>query len=293
MKALKYPRSARLVALGSLLVCSVARNDAAGHVVYQVTGTREQLQPVIDQFKHDIVYGPGGDEQHPPSVLGSFKVATFDDVNAGPTTTTVHGWLRSGGISLLSAFGPDFLVSAHVDDPRDPNRLFGDIDPGHATEFQSFSFPSSLAFQHTFTENDVADLFIGESFESPSLLNNPRNAFGAVFTGVDSPESAFFDGVQMDFDSLDPSRVVALHYDIPPAPPGQFSFLGVILDAGRMGGLFLRLPSLTDEAQDAVAVDDLILGVAPPIPEPSSILLLSGGLVAWVTFYLRRHRLEH
>src|SRR5689334_11114610 len=58
-------------------------------VIYKATGSREQIQLTIDQFKHDIIYGIGGDAQHPPSVLGSFRVATFDDVNVGSDNTYV------------------------------------------------------------------------------------------------------------------------------------------------------------------------------------------------------------
>src|SRR4051794_23895162 len=72
-------------------------------IIYQATGTREQIQPTIDQFKHDIVYGPGGSEQNPPPFLGSFKVATFDDVRPALTERYVSQF-ASGG--LLFFGGP-------------------------------------------------------------------------------------------------------------------------------------------------------------------------------------------
>lgn len=267
-----------------LLLASAIWQSAAQPVVYQATGTRDEIQPIIDQFKHDIVFGPGGDAQHPPSVLGSFRVATFDDVNATATTLT-RGNLTSGGITLLGDFGPFPLVSANVTDASNPNRLFGDINPAHPAEFEAFSAPSILALDYAFYGNESVDLMMGDVHN----LYLPRNAFGAVFIGVDSPDSAFFRGYQVDFDPLDPNRSVPLTYNVLPAGPGEFSFLGVILDSGRMAGLRLRMPNLMDSTQDAVAMDNLILGLAPPIPEPTPMcLLLGGGLVTWII--VRRQR---
>lgn len=80
-------------------------------IIYQATGTREQVQPVIDQFKHDIIYGPGGSEQNPPQFLGQFKEATFDDV--GPGLTDTYAWQpqssTAGNLNALTLRRPASL----------------------------------------------------------------------------------------------------------------------------------------------------------------------------------------
>lgn len=136
----------RWLFVGLLAVCSVGIEAAPA--IYQATGTKEQIEPVIDQFKHDIIYGPGGDQQDPPALLGSFHIATFDDLGAGLTTSRITPWrVTSGGVTVhCNPFGERLLLSSGTDD-TDPNRLFGDIDPSYPAEFEAFSSPSILAVQ--------------------------------------------------------------------------------------------------------------------------------------------------
>lgn len=261
-------------------------------MIYQATGTREQIQPVVDQFKHDIVYGPAGSEQNPPLFLGSFRIATFDDVSSATATESAGTQLTSGGITLWSAFGPRFVVSANSSGATDPNRLFGDINASYPAQFNTFSSPSILAFQYGLPPNESADLVLDDP-RNP-FYGAPKNAFGGVFVDVDSPFSAYFDTYRSDYDPLDPMKGEFLHFAVPAATgSGNFSFLGVILNPGSSAWVRLRLPDLTakgeDETDDMVAIDDLILGQAPPLPEPSSIvLLLVGGVFAWISLHYRR-----
>jgi hypothetical protein len=70
---------------------------SAKPIVYQAVGTREAIQPTIDRFKNDIVYGIGADAEHPPAKLGSFKIATFEDLPPRESTLRTSG-LTSGGL---------------------------------------------------------------------------------------------------------------------------------------------------------------------------------------------------
>jgi hypothetical protein len=124
----------------------------------------------------------------------------------------------------------------------------------------------------------------------------PVNAFGAVFLDVNLPGSASLAAYNYGDDplGLNPGRWI--HVPALPAPgQGNFSFVGIIPDQGLFGGMFIDFGGLRPEGEDPihdmVALDDLILGQAPPIPEPSSRLLaVVGGVLAWATRYHLRRR---
>jgi hypothetical protein len=71
-------------------------------VIYQATGTKEEVERAVEQFKHDITYGVGGDAQHPPEFLGSYKVADFQGLNTGETSSLLPDKFDSGGLTFLS-----------------------------------------------------------------------------------------------------------------------------------------------------------------------------------------------
>lgn len=99
-----------VLALSFLHGCFLNQLDAQP-VVYQATGTREQVQAVADAFKHDIIYGPSGSEQSPPAYLGRYYVATFDDLASSSTTTPFRVSLTSGGVNIMAnVFGGTLLV---------------------------------------------------------------------------------------------------------------------------------------------------------------------------------------
>jgi hypothetical protein len=256
MKALR-PLKGVCLPLGLLLLCSTARNEAAAPTVYQATGTREQIQPVIDQFKHDIIYGVGGSEHNPPPHLGSYSVATLDDVDAN--FIDHYSWdVRSGGLRLLGSSSSAFYIS--------------DL-------FPAFSSPNSLVLS---TPASSRSDFLFLMFDHTQR----HNAFGAVFGNATSPSSARLETILGgSFFNLDAPATQR---------PDEFSFIGFISaevsspTAVRMNGNYpLDFDALP--AAGSVSVDDLILGVAPPIPEPSSVvLLLLGGLLAWTVLRSRQ-----
>jgi hypothetical protein len=225
-----------------LFLC--AWRTGAQPVVYEATGAREQVQAVVDQFEHDIVYGAAGDAQHPPANLGSYRVATLDDV---PAASGV-GQVSSGGLLLVGEPGAGLFV--------------GDNGAG------SFSSPNSLRLDTTSTGG--SDFFYALIPNSSARYH--QNAFGAVFANT-PPGSAALEGAFQDG--------AFFRYEAEPAiAPGEFSFIGVIdpqqffsITTLRMNATFSPDGSIPP-SNDAGIADQLILGVAVPLPEPGVFWLL-------------------
>jgi hypothetical protein len=253
-----------------------------GQVIYQATGSREDIQPVIDRFQHDIIYGPGGDAQHPPPIPGSFQVASFDDVSNAPATVLrpSRGFLTSGGITFWGGPGTPVMVSAGTADPNHPNRLFGDLDPRYPTLIEPFSAPSVVAMEALGPPPSTgfmsAGLWEWNIAETPTLV--PFNAFAAVFTGAETPTT-----ISLQAGGL-PEHL--LNLPVLAADPGEFSFLGAIVPEARYLAFSVYAPPLrVDPVRNLVTMDNLILGKAYPLPEPRPLLV---GVVAGASLLVGR-----
>lgn len=278
MKAFWF--AAKLFSVTAFIFLTPVRGDM---IIYQAAGTREQIQPTIDRFKHDIVYGPGQGEGSPPPFPGSYKVATFDDV-AGSSTAILSAF-SSGGVLFASMPEEISLVSANVP-ANDPTGLFGDIDPDASHRLQSFSGRSVFGV--------AAPLPVDFVLVVPHM-SGPANAVGGVFIHGGAGESIGFDLSTISGDATSPSSLIP----VLPTPVGaDFSFLGVITEPGsRVSGLGIRLGAfgvgpgfspIADSSRSVVALDDLIWGMAPPLPEPSITLMAL--LAAPVLFAVNRSR---
>ena len=232
-------------------------------LVYQATGTREQVQAAVAQFEHDIVYGATGDAQHPPLNLGSYRVATFDDV---PPTSQAFN-LSSGGLTFLGGVAGS-------------SRLFVSDNGGAA-----FSTPNSLSLTTIGQDGSgFATVFVPDFSQRFA-----QNAFGAVFANVPSGtvalEGGLPDGSRFSFEAE------------PATTSGQFSFLGIIDPQQfftqtwvRMNATF-SLNGTIPPGADAGIVDQIILGAAVPLPEPKSLhLLMAAAVVGGTTWFVRRAR---
>jgi hypothetical protein len=192
--------------------------------VYEATGSQEQIQSVMDQFKHDIVFGPGGDQQHPPPQLGSYRVATLDDVNETEVSN-----LSSGG--LVIGAGPGALLEVRASQAA--------FSPPNVLTMRTLTGPVSQFFSTTEP--------VTSSGKFPL-----ENAFGAVFADVNSTSSArleFLSGVY--------------NVPITTAP-GTYSFVGVIQRGAASSGGFIYLAGLPGSPPDSslsgvVSVDEIIL----------------------------------
>jgi hypothetical protein len=227
-------------------------------ILYEATGTREQIQPVIDQFKHDIIYGVGGSEQNPPSILGRFNVATLDDV-ADKFVGSYWSPLSSGGLTLLG--GP--WVGLYVG----------------GEQYPSFSPPNGMMLD-TLASSQADLVWV---FNPDPHLEFQQNAFGAVFANVGQSSPASIEGIFVDLSTF--------AFPVQPtAGTNDFSFIGIIdpqqtfnTSAFRMQGTYYQLGEAPPPPTgDSVVVDDIIVGMAPPLPEPSSGVLFIIGLLGLV-----------
>jgi hypothetical protein len=248
-----------------------AGQGQAQPIVYQATGTKEQIEQMVRQFDHDIVYGVGGDEQHSPPTLGSFQTATLDDLNSVSPTTYLTKETTSGGLSLLTA-GAWFAVSAGLDTPANPNRRFGDLDPAYPSVLQPFSSTGFGALVWGATGGSdgfsVLNMAPGKRYS--------QNAFGGVFMNVTSPAAA---SLVLFLGGVDPGSIGKWFNASAPVmeATGEFSFVGVISPDQPIQLSLISMQELLINPAP-VAVDDIILGQTPPIPEPSPLTLILAGL---------------
>ena len=256
-----------------LLIFSPGRINAETYF-YQATGpTRESIQPVVDQFRNDIVYGRGGSALNPPTFLGSYRLATFDD--AAAANKTVRAASVVSGDLIFRAATDSLLVSATEGD----GRLFGDLGEKYPGWFSAYSGASVLSLAALGTESATGFVVSPDSAE-PSKTQS--NAFGAVFVDVD-------DSASISVSWLFPSGHHVVSVATSPGD-GQFSFLGILMAGDEfpfasafnvdLPGLPIEPPLSTEDAtHDVVAIDDVIIGTAPPVPEPSSGVLLALALL--------------
>jgi hypothetical protein len=105
------------------------------------------------------------------------------------------------------------------------------------------------------------------------LGQSRQNAFGVVFSNAGLPASASLNG-RVYAGNLVPS----FHFDSPANENAQsFSFVGVIYPDTVFNSTVIYMSELL---ASPIALDEVILGAAPPLPEPStSLLFLVGGIV--------------
>jgi hypothetical protein len=281
----RIPGTSILISLGVLLLTTAISQGAA--VVYQATGTRpEDLRPIMDEFKRDVLFGIGNRALPSEWTPGSFAEATFDDLSVGSLSSNRFS-LESGGVPLIAVAGNKMLVSADTTNLAGGNLLFGDINPQYAETFQAFSSPSVLS--------------IGLPPGLISIQRPPNaNAFGAVFSDVDFEGTAKFEGV-FESSSIPVGSQLQFSFNIP-ATPGQrnLSFFGVIFDGNEtLNLLAVRLPGLPEQSdlpsesqlRDFIAVDNLIIGRSA-VPEPSTLALTGIGGIIWSLLMIRKRRVK-
>lgn len=170
--------------------------------------------------------------------------------------------------SVFSTPGTGFMASANA--ASGVGIDYSNINPTYAALFEAFS-PERLFATLGSTEMDV-------TFFSPAdqVTVARTRGFGVVFSGVDLPNTS-----RMDFFDLQ-GGLLASEFVEAFAQDESFSFLGVLFD----DPLIARVRIVTGTAAlgpnqdlangiDIVVMDDFIFGEQVPIPEPSTLGLLT------------------
>jgi hypothetical protein len=256
---MSYPMPLMAVCLLSLLIpCSVfAQIPPARFLVYSAAGSdATAIAPVVDAFRNvlgtnngnalgsqpngrrEINWDSGGDAAN--ATMFPTPMTTF---NSG--LTTVASSLRQKQVSKLAV---------------NPRRSLAKSTISYPGIFTTFSAPR-LFTPHASTITDVHFYVPGTG--TPAGVN----AFGAVFTDVDLPESTSIEYFDAPGNSLGRAFV-------PPANNG-LSFVGFVFQDKRIGRVRITsgntppAPSTTDgEPVDVVVMDDFIYGEPSVDPTP-------------------------
>lgn len=183
---------------------------------------------------------------------------------------------RARGIEFTTP-GTGFQLSATA--ASGAGTEFDNIDPSYSGLFDTFSA------ERLFTP--IGSTITEASFFDPVDQTTPAltNGFGVVFTDVDLTGGSFVQIFDLDNNLLE---------TLVPASTDDnegLSFVGIVFDdpviaSVRIGsGTVALAPGLTEDivnTVDLVALDDFIFGepVSEVIPEPSTLVLLSLGMIA-------------
>jgi hypothetical protein len=275
------------ITMGAILaITALFAFDAwAVPVVYSAAGAGPaDIQAAVDFFRADLgtlnsnvvgSFGTGRREINWDGVPDSFSApnllpANFFNVNSprGVTFTTP---------------GTGFQVSANAATATPIE--FGNIDPSYPTLFRAFSA------QRLFTalRSNITDV----SFFVPGTTTAAlTTGFGAVFTDVDL---ANITSLQF-FDANNASLGLFMIPNF--AGDETLSFLGVDFDAAVVSRVRItsgnQVLAPGNTANDVVVMDDFIFGepiaAAVAMPEPTTLTVLSAGLLGLMFYHLRRLR---
>lgn len=288
MRTLVLTRLSPLLAAAALVVTA---SDA--QTVRSAAGlAATDIQAAVDQYRLDL----GNLNPNNPGSFGSGRREinwdavpdAFSSPNAFPGDFFNQNFApRARGV-LFSTPGTGFQVSADDDNPTMAPKDFANIDPSYLGEFEAFS-PQRL-FTPIGSNQTRVDFFIPGS-NTPATTRG----FGSIFSDVDLANETrmeYFDaGGQLLFTALVPAAGIGHQ---------TFSFVGVsyvdpvvayvIITTGNEDLADGVLDDPEGDGRvvptDLVVMDDFIYG--EPVPEPSSLMLLGGGLLAFGRRLFRR-----
>ncbi|TWT45520.1 hypothetical protein RAS1_19460 [Phycisphaerae bacterium RAS1] len=281
---MRFPTLTRLSP--ALAAAAFAASAADAQTVRQAAGlAAADIQAAVDQYRLDL----GALNPNNPGSFGSGRREinwdavpdAFAAPNAFPAdffNQSTPG--RARGV-LFGTPGTGFQVSADADNPTATPKDFANIDASYLGEFEAFS-PERL-FTSLGSNVTRVDFFIPGS-NTPATTRG----FGSVFSDVDLANETkieYFDSNdQLIFTALVPAAGIAHQ---------SFSFTGVSFVDAMVAHVIITsgdenlADGVVDDPEgdgrivpvDLVVMDDFIYG--EPVPEPSSLLLLAGGLLAF------------
>src|SRR5690242_14367578 len=100
--------------------------SCAGPITYSATGsTQAELLPTMNQFRTDISLGGGNNGDLAGPFLTGRREVNWDDVPAG-----ANRWANGRSRGIIPGWFGGVDISSHPLSPSDPNRNFGNINPG-------------------------------------------------------------------------------------------------------------------------------------------------------------------
>jgi hypothetical protein len=247
-------------------------------VTFSVSGANPAaIQAVVDAYRTSL-------GTLNPNVVGSFgagrREINWDGV---PDAFSAPNLLPSNFFNVnsprgvvFSTPGSGFEVSATA--AVGPIE-FDNINPTYSAAFQTFS-PQRL---FTALGSNITDV---NFFLPGTTTASFTNGFGAVFTDVDLANSTSIQFFDLSNNSLGTFFAQSANNGL--------SFLGVQFNAGeRIGRVRITsgsgaLGPNESPSFDVVAMDDFIYGEPANVPEPGTLVLLAGGILACGLFRRRR-----
>jgi hypothetical protein len=272
--------SIRIAFLQSVVFSLAFSGGVLGNLItFSIGGdnTPASIQATVDDFRAAL--GDPNNGNAPGPLASGRREINWDGggaVTSSPSLgTTFDVFLNTRGArSTTQAPGTGFNQAL----PADLSSNFGFFSPNRI-----FSPVSGPNLTDVFNITDVS-FFIPGANPPPAgaVPNMPAtvSGFGAVFTGVDMPNST-----SIQFFGASNNLLSALFVEPGTVPNGSLSFLGVVGDAGEQ---IARVRITSGNSVDPAAMDDFLYAEPRGVPESGSGVTLLGLAVGFLLFWYRR-----
>jgi len=269
------PRIAKTFLAAGILIAAAPSNSVAAPILFSAF---DSIQTTVDDFRNAL--GNPNNANNPGPLPGGRREINWDgggSTATSPAPNPFAGFQNTRG-ALFTTPGTGFVQA-----PAD----------GMATTFNNPNYSTFTTFSPVRLFSAVGSNITDATFTVPGSPTTPAfvRGFGVVFSDVDVMGSATLEFFDLSDNPLGSAFSA-------PAFDGGLSFLGVLFDAGEMIGR-VRItsgnvaPGPDDSlTTDVVMMDDFIYGepqaaAVAPIPEPSTLFLLSAGLVGLAAVRIR------
>ena len=241
------------LALAGLLAVNACGGDDAKLRATVITGSGD-ITGKVQQFRNLLGTDNGGSPTAHPQGRREINWDKVPDRLAAPNALPSDFFNARqeprGRGAVLETPGQNVAVSADRDNPADAAPRFGNVNPGYAGQFKTFSK------ERLFSPigSNVVDLkFFVPGTNTPGVVRG----FGAVYTDIDKVENTAFEYFDADGKSLG-------KFDAPVSPAG-LSFLGVAFPRPVVARVRIKygngkLGPRETKDYDVAVMDDFIYG---------------------------------